>query len=137
MYSIFYNILILLLLIINKINLTLTDDNNDVKFLIELKNKHVLIETHSKIQENLKLNKNFDLIVVMLVSDDECPNLSFDVYENNNKTLLISNVIMEYSKFANYGYYKEYILDNKNIQNTNPVMFYTDKVTNKCLFNNI
>lgn len=124
--KIYFSIVLLVILIINKINTT-----DDIEFIKKLQSLNILVNTDNKLNKDLDKTKNYNLLILMFVPNHKCQNLIFDVYENDNKTLIVSDVIIEYSKFASRGYYKKYNKNNFNLKNTNAVMLLTNKVIYK------
>lgn len=130
--QIYYNIIVFIIFVINKVYLT-----SDVEFLKKLQNLHIIHNINNKLDKTFEITKDYNFFIIMLISNNKCSDLMFDVYENDNKTLLVSNITIKYSKFANRGYFEKYNVNNEDIQNTNPVMLYANKVMNKNLFYNI
>lgn len=132
-HNIKYTLFILILIISYKLI-----TNTDFDFISKLESAKILIKTDNifnnilKIKTSLNIKSNYNILIIMFVPNLNCKILQFDVYEN--KKLLLSNVSIEYNKFAN----REYLyfnLINLNIQNkekilvkTNPVMLLTKKV---------
>lgn len=127
------------ILIILNLNTTLNISNN-LNFLHKLENKNIMIDLEKTLKINSKIeeNKNFNIyniyILMFIPESSNCQYIVFDVYDNTNTTLLISNVIIEYNYFPDRGYLKfDTKNSNKKFKNffyikTNPVMLFTKLV---------
>lgn len=131
--KLFLNLSILLtFLIINTVTNNDSNNMNNYNILEFFKLTNILIDPHNYLESiNLELDNSvnhFNLYILMVVPHN-CDNIMFDIYKNDNKTLLISNVTIEYNKFVNREYLDYYDDNNFTIfKSTNPVMILGDDV---------